>query len=113
VVANRTSADARQTRPLIREQAALMRLIQTSCRELQTTRRLNPSANPPLSPPRAHRQEQSTRDSAPAAPEIPKEPQPDENAQQSAPAAADRSQPAAKPKTFAPGGGFSPDLEPV
>jgi hypothetical protein len=48
--------DATWTRTLIREQAVLMRLIHASHRDLQTIRKLNPSANPPVSPPRTHRQ---------------------------------------------------------
>ena len=45
-----TPADAKYTRQLIREEAALMRPIHASHRERQTVRKLNPSANPPVFP---------------------------------------------------------------
>ena len=95
VVANRMSADAKYTRQLIREEAALMRLIHASHRELQAVRKLNPSANPPVFPRLEYTgKKQSILDRALAATETPEQPQPVANAQETTPTADDQSQPA-------------------
>jgi hypothetical protein len=137
VVANRMSADAKYTRQLIREEAALMRLIHSSHRELQAVRKLNPSANPPVFPRLEYTgKKQSVLDRALAATETPEQPQPVANAQETTPAPPatspapraeisqtpqtnqnkqqtdsdtnDQSQPEPKPKTFTAGAGGSP-----
>ena len=108
-----TPADAKYTRQLIREEAALMRPIHASHRERQTVRKLNPSANPPVFPCLEYTgKKQSILDQALEAPETSEDPQPVANAQETTSAANGQIQPAPNPETCAAGGLYG-ELDPV
>jgi hypothetical protein len=126
VVANHFCTDAKHLLRLQREEAALMRLIHASHRELQSVRKLNPSPAPSVRPRlECSGEKQSVLECAYAQPETSPEPQIVANKKEIAATANDRSQPAtgwnftfrppAKPKSFAAGTSASSYLgrEPV
>jgi hypothetical protein len=114
VVANHVCADSKYLLRLQREEAALMRLIHSSHRELQSVRKLNPSPAPPVRPRlECTGEKQSVLERAYAQSETSPEPQVVANKKESVATANDRSQPVtgwnftfrppAPPKTVAAG----------